>query len=110
VILCCNIINVDAGGHVVEHKDISSVVPGYKKYNLSVHAVAGISNITTADQLSLVIKGIPNLVNWATAAGVDGLVVDYEPKDHYTYTESHAANYAEFLSRLTAAMQGGQDG
>jgi hypothetical protein len=102
VLPCCNIASIDANGTFVVHRDITSVVQGYKRYNLTVDPVASVPELLTIKDLESAKKGIPAMVSWAKAIGADGVLIDYEPSSNYT--AAHAQHYADFLAELDAEL------
>ena len=112
VLPCCNIAHIDTNGTFVIGTDITNVVQGYKAYNLSVHPVASIPDVSTQQGLQTALQGVGAMVAWLSATGSDGVTIDYEPSKNYT--TQHVENYAAFLTALNqeaekAGKQAGPD-
>ena len=106
VILCCNDPKIDytsATTHFVG-TDISALVKAYRAENLTVHVCAGLKPATmSAEGVTATRASIPDLVAWAAAQKIDGVIVDYEPSKNYT--TDHVNAYASFLHELGVSMQ-----
>ena len=119
VILCCNDPVIDyatpgRGSPPFSGTNMSALVAQYKAVNLTVHVCVGLKPKTQdATGVAAAMAAIPQLVEWASEQGIDGVVVDYEPSQK-PYLAPHAASYAAFLKTLglllrLSGMEAGAD-
>ena len=108
--LCCGIIKVDAEGQASISKgyatpqDLAKAVSAMRHAlddkELTVHAVFSVDE--SAIKSGRASAAARNLANITVAAGLDGLLCDYEPAD--SYTKEHAVAYATFLEAVAQEL------
>jgi hypothetical protein len=111
--LCCGILGVDDDGVASYGKGLNAsklramVSAMQNPANradggappLTVHAVFGVSEAAIHSGRAL--NGAVGIASLAAAAGLDGVLCDYEPADNYTM--AHAQAYADFLDAVAKA-------
>eukprot|EP01048_Picozoa_sp_COSAG05_P013388 COSAG05_NODE_1422_length_4926_cov_14.914647_1_plen_292_part_00 len=101
VYACCNYfvmnasgwLNIDSGGRY------SARFAPFLSRGLTVHATGMLDEAAVKSGAAL--RAIPQLVEFVTANGLDGIMSDYEPVDE---SKQHAQAYARFLAAAAAAL------